>query len=103
MTLEIVLFYLFGVLRVLHDFLRFGILLFPLQNFLWFGTLLHPLAAQAAPAPLFDAVLPDIQQQLPNGLQVRLPSYLPEPQAPLYPSVDVGDTGLVVYLSPDPD
>jgi hypothetical protein len=36
-------------------------------------------------------------------LQVRLPSYLPELPEPLYPSVDVGDTGLTVYLSPDPD
>ena len=85
----------------LHDFLRFGILLFPLQNFLWFGTLLFPLAAQAA--PLFDAVLPDIQQQLPGDLQMRLPSYVPEQPEPLYPSVDVGETGLVVYLSPDPE
>ncbi|MEL6400075.1 MAG: hypothetical protein AAFR26_13550 [Cyanobacteria bacterium J06626_4] len=65
--------------------------------------MLSPLAAQAAPAPLFDAVLPDIQRQLPGDLQMRLPSYVPEQPEPLYPSVDVGDTGLVVYLSPDPD
>ncbi|MGD1861533.1 MAG: hypothetical protein ACFB0E_16390 [Leptolyngbyaceae cyanobacterium] len=74
-----------------------------LHDLLWLGTLLFSLAAQAAPAPLFDAVLLDIQQRLPSGLQMRLPSYLPELQEPLYPSVDVGDTGLTVYLSPDPE
>ncbi|MEM6435224.1 MAG: hypothetical protein AAF773_15450 [Cyanobacteria bacterium P01_D01_bin.115] len=74
-----------------------------LRDFFLLGTLLYPLTAQAAPAPLFDAVLPDIQQQLPSDLQMRLPSYVPEPPEPLYPSVDVGETGLVVYLSPDPD
>ena len=93
---------IFGQPR-LHGFFWFGILLFPLHNFLWLGTLLFPLAAKAAPAPLFDAVLPDIQQQLPDDLQMRLPSYVPEQPEPLYPSVAVGDTGLVVYLSPDPD
>ncbi|WP_204137613.1 hypothetical protein [Halomicronema sp. CCY15110] len=70
---------------------------------LWLGTLLSPLTAQATPAPLFDAILPDIQQQLPGDLQMRLPSYLPALSEPLYPSIDVGDTGLMVYLSPDPD
>jgi hypothetical protein len=74
-----------------------------LRDFMVLGTLLCPLAAQAAPAPLFNAILPDIQPPLPNDLQVRLPSYLPELPAPLYPSVDVDDTGLTVYLSPDPD
>ena len=93
---------IFGQPR-LHGFFWFGILLFPLHNFLWLGTLLFPLAAKAAPAPLFDAVLPDIQRQLPDDLQMRLPSYVPDLPEPLYPSVDVGDTGLVVYLSPDPD
>ena len=103
MTLEIApMKRIFGRPR-LRDCLWFGILLFPLQNFLWFGTLLFPLAAKAAPAPLFDAVLPDIQRQLPDDLQMRLPSYVPDLPEPLYPSVDVGDTGLVVYLSPDPD
>lgn len=86
-----------------HDFLWFGLLLFPLQNFFWFGTLLFPLAAKAAPAPLFDAVLPDIQQQLPGDLQMRLPSYVPELTEPLYPSIAVEEAGLVVYLSPDPE
>ncbi|MEO1094081.1 MAG: hypothetical protein AAFX01_04175 [Cyanobacteria bacterium J06638_28] len=74
-----------------------------LRDVLWLGTLLFPLAAQAAPAPLFDAILPDIQRQLPDGLQMRLPSYVPELPEPLYPSVDVEDAGLVVYVSPDPD
>ena len=74
-----------------------------LRNFLWLGTLLLPLTAQAAPAPLFDAVLPDIQRHLPGGLQMRLPSYVPDLPEPLYPSIEVSDGGLVVYLSPDPD
>ncbi|PSN17422.1 hypothetical protein C7271_17800 [filamentous cyanobacterium CCP5] len=67
------------------------------------GTLLCPLAAQAAPAPLFNAILPDIQRQLPGDLQVRLPSYVPEAQAPLYPSIGVDAAGLIVHVSPDPD
>jgi hypothetical protein len=73
------------------------------RDCLLLGILLYPVTAQAAPAPLFDAILPEIQQQRPSELQVRLPSYLPEPQAPLYPSVEVSDTGLAVYLSPDPN
>ncbi len=74
-----------------------------LRNLLFLATLSQPLAAQAVPAPLFNSILPDIQQQLPPNLQMRLPSYLPEMPDPLYPSVDVGDTGLTVYLSPDPE
>jgi hypothetical protein len=74
-----------------------------LRDFLLLGILLQPLAAQATPAPLFQAILPDIQRQRPSDLQMRLPSYLPEQQAPLYPSVDVNDSGLMVYLSPDPN
>ncbi|MBD1847699.1 hypothetical protein H6F89_30760 [Cyanobacteria bacterium FACHB-63] len=65
--------------------------------FLWL--VMSPMSAQAEPAPLFRSVLENIQRQLPNGLQMRLPSYLPEAALTLHPFVQSNSKGLQLYLS----
>ena len=61
------------------------------------------VAAQAAPAPVFEPILDDIQQGLPEGLQFRLPATLPI-EGELYPFVSgTSETELVVSLGATPD
>ncbi len=64
---------------------------------LWLG--MNPVVVQAEPVALFKPILGDIQQQLPNGLQMRLPAYLPENAMTLHPFVKSDSKGLQVYLS----
>ncbi|MGF1569369.1 MAG: hypothetical protein ACFCVD_15090 [Nodosilinea sp.] len=60
-------------------------------------------AAQAAPDPLFDAVLDDIRQELPEGWQFRLPTAVPS-ESELYPFISQAtDTELIVSLGVTPD
>ncbi|MEO1148730.1 MAG: DUF4367 domain-containing protein [Cyanobacteria bacterium J06638_22] len=61
------------------------------------------VAAYAAPAPVFEPILNDIQQELPEGLQFRLPADLPI-EGELYPFVSgTSETELVVSLGATPD
>ncbi|MEO0868406.1 MAG: hypothetical protein AAFY17_08145, partial [Cyanobacteria bacterium J06642_11] len=73
-----------------------------------FATLLSVLLgsfsiAQAAPDPLFEPVLDDIRNELPEGWQFRLPAVVPSEEA-LYPFVSqASDTELIVSLGVTPD
>jgi hypothetical protein len=55
--------------------------------------------ASAEPAPLFRPIIDNIQQQLPDGLQMRLPAYLPEPALAMHPFIKADSKGLQVYLA----
>jgi hypothetical protein len=55
-------------------------------------------AAIAAPAPVFQPIVPTIRQQLPKGWQMRLPSYLPAGAIELFPQVRSSRQGLMVSL-----
>ncbi|MEO0491150.1 MAG: hypothetical protein AAFZ49_16600, partial [Cyanobacteria bacterium J06659_2] len=60
-------------------------------------------AAQAAPDPLFEPILDDLQQELPDGWQFRLPAALPS-DSELYPFISqASDTEVVVSLGLTPD
>ncbi|MEM6839051.1 MAG: hypothetical protein AAF609_19635 [Cyanobacteria bacterium P01_C01_bin.120] len=61
------------------------------------------LAVQAAPDPLFEPILEDIQAELPEGWQFRLPTAVPSDSA-LYPFISTAtDTQLIVSLGVTPD
>ena len=61
------------------------------------------VAAHAAPDPMFEPILDDIRQQLPDGWQFRLPAAVPSDSA-LYPFVsEATETQLVVSLGITPD
>ena len=60
-------------------------------------------AAQAAPDPLFEPILDDLQQELPDGWQFRLPAALPS-DSELYPFISqASETEVVVSLGLTPD
>ena len=60
-------------------------------------------AAHAAPDPLFEPILDDLQQELPDGWQFRLPATLPS-DSELYPFISqASDTEVVVSLGLTPD
>ncbi|MBE9139194.1 hypothetical protein IQ254_18670 [Nodosilinea sp. LEGE 07088] len=59
--------------------------------------------AHAAPDPLFEPILQDIQQELPPGWQFRLPAAVPS-DSDLYPFISqASDTELIVSLGLTPD
>ena len=59
--------------------------------------------AGAAPDPLFEPVIDEIRQELPEGWQFRLPSDIPS-EGELYPFIsEASDTRLVVSLGITPD
>lgn len=60
------------------------------------------LPVQAEPAPVFQPVLDEIRQQLPDGMIMRLPATLPNVSDSLYPFIISDEKGLRVYLSTDP-
>ena len=60
-------------------------------------------AASAAPDPLFEPVIDEIRQELPEGWRFRLPSDIPS-DGELYPFIsEASDTRLVVSLGLTPD
>ncbi|MBE7384024.1 MAG: hypothetical protein F6J95_021725 [Leptolyngbya sp. SIO1E4] len=60
-------------------------------------------AAGAAPDPLFEPVLDEIRQELPEGWQFRLPAAVPS-ESELYPFIsEASDTQLIVSLGLTPD
>ena len=60
-------------------------------------------AVTAAPAPLFDPVLDEIRQNLPEGWQFRLPAILAS-DGELYPFIsEATDTKLIISLGITPD
>ena len=60
-------------------------------------------AANAAPAPLFDTVIDDIHQELPEGWQFRLPETIPA-ESKLYPFIsESSETKFIVSLGITPD
>ncbi|MBD2034044.1 hypothetical protein H6F76_03130 [Leptolyngbya sp. FACHB-321] len=68
-------------------------------SFAWIT--INAISAQAEPASLFKPIVDDIQRQLPNGLKMRLPAYLPPEALALHPFVQANAKGLQVYLSPE--
>ena len=60
-------------------------------------------ATSAAPDPLFEPVMDEIRQELPEGWQFRLPPNIPS-ESELYPFIsEASDTRLVVSLGITPD
>ena len=60
-------------------------------------------AANAAPDPMFEPVLEEIRQELPQGWQFRLPAAVPS-DGELYPFIsEASDTKLVVSLGITPN
>jgi len=55
------------------------------------------------PANILKPLVNDIQKQLPSGLSMRLPSYFPASDTPLYPFVTKDETGLKVNIGIKPD
>jgi hypothetical protein len=55
------------------------------------------------PADIFKPLLDDIEKQLPSGLSMRLPSYIPASDTPMYPFVTTDETGLKVNMGISPD
>ena len=59
--------------------------------------------AMAAPADIFDPVLSDIRQQLPQGTNLRLPAYFPTSTINLYPHFEADEKGFRVNITADPN
>ncbi|MEM6402963.1 MAG: hypothetical protein AAF757_22505 [Cyanobacteria bacterium P01_D01_bin.116] len=55
------------------------------------------------PADIIKPLVEDIKQQLPSGLSMRLPSYIPTSDTPIYPFVTTDETGLKVNIGIKPD
>ncbi len=69
---------------------------------LGFGSFTKLQFANAAPAPIFQPIIRDIQNQLPRGMIMRLPALLPPSNISLYPSIDSGDGYFTVVLGSQP-
>ena len=76
-----------------------------LLSFLVIGTTFFSAIpiSKAEPADIFKPLVKDIRQQLPKGLDMRLPSYIPASDAKLYPFVESDDKGLRVNIGIKPD
>lgn len=64
---------------------------------------LTPALASAAPAPIFQSIVPELKSKLPSGWNLRLPSYLPDAPVQLYPYVrsSAAITQVNIAISPD--
>lgn len=60
-------------------------------------------SVNAEPADMFKPVIDDIKQQIPSGLSMRLPSYIPPSDTPMYPFVEADEKGLRVNIAIKPD
>ncbi|NER53017.1 MAG: hypothetical protein F6J92_41550 [Symploca sp. SIO1A3] len=67
------------------------------------GILLAPSQAVAVPAPLFEPIIDDIRQQLPQGANLRLPAYLPDSPIDLFPHFVSNDKGFWVNIGIEPN
>jgi hypothetical protein len=65
--------------------------------------LLEKGVASAEPAPLFRPLIDDIRNQLPPGLEMRLPANLPPSNIELYPYIESDSTGFRVNLAFKPN
>jgi hypothetical protein len=63
------------------------------------GGSVNTFPVQAEPAPVFAPILSEVRQRLPQGLQMRLPTTLPDRPEPLYAFVRSSQQGLFVYLA----
>ncbi|MEM7555091.1 MAG: hypothetical protein AAF378_13505 [Cyanobacteria bacterium P01_A01_bin.84] len=75
-------------------------------SFLVLGTSLFSYipSVHGEPADIFKPVLGDLQKQLPPGLTMRLPSYIPPSEdTPMYPFVESDDKGVRVNIGIRPD
>ncbi|HEY9734774.1 MAG TPA: hypothetical protein V6D06_00780 [Trichocoleus sp.] len=61
------------------------------------------VVAIAAPNPIFTPILPEIREQLPPGVTLRLPEMLPASPFELYPYVKAEADSLTIYLATSPD
>jgi hypothetical protein len=65
--------------------------------------LLQQTRAIAEPAPLFQPLVEDIRQQLPKGLKIRLPAFMPESSIPLYPYIHSDKNLFAINIAITPD
>lgn len=63
----------------------------------------HTPSVHSEPADIFKPVVDDIKQQIPSGLSMRLPSYIPPSDTPMYPFVEADEKGLRVNIGIKPD
>ncbi|MEL6165139.1 MAG: hypothetical protein AAFR37_15760 [Cyanobacteria bacterium J06628_3] len=54
-------------------------------------------------ADIFKPLIGDIRSSLPSGLSMRLPSYIPASDVPLYPFVTSDEKGVKVNISNESD
>lgn len=59
-------------------------------------------AVNAAPAPFFNSVIQDARNQLPQGLSLRLPSFLPQEVSKLYPRIGKDENNFRIMLYSQP-
>lgn len=60
-------------------------------------------SANAAPAPVFSPLIKDIRSQLPQGVGLRLPSFLPATNSKLYPLIDSRGNNFGVHIFNQPE
>jgi hypothetical protein len=63
------------------------------------GVSMVQLPVRAKPASLFAPILPQVRQQLPPGLKMRLPAAMPKRPVSLYPFVESNQQSLFIYLT----
>ncbi|MGB3653677.1 MAG: hypothetical protein WBA41_21015 [Rivularia sp. (in: cyanobacteria)] len=59
--------------------------------------------AEAEPAAIFKPLIKDIRNQLPKGLSMRLPAYLPASPIKLYPYIESDSSSFVVNITFKPN
>lgn len=69
----------------------------------WFSFFAYIPSVHGEPADMFKPIVDEIQEQLPSGLSMRLPSYIPASDVPMYPFVTTDETGLKVNIGIKPD
>ncbi|HEY9878925.1 MAG TPA: hypothetical protein V6D29_10745 [Leptolyngbyaceae cyanobacterium] len=84
---------------VRHQKLRFLVGL----AFVGLDLISQQVVAMAAPNPIFNPILPEIREQLPQGAKLRLPETLPPIPFELYPYVKSNADSLTVFLAFSPD
>jgi hypothetical protein len=63
----------------------------------------HAENAIAEPAPIFQPLVDDIRNQLPKGLQIRLPAFMPETTIDLYPYIHSDSNIFAINIGITPD
>ena len=64
---------------------------------------LNVSSAYGEPADIFKPIISDLKKELPLGLSMRLPSYIPTGDTPLYPFVETEKRSVIVNIGVTPD